>query len=76
MWTFWIYSKRELRRRKIFNYSDEHLIISMVNSLPPSWASQQLITIVKDEYIRRETEKHGIGAIPLQQVASSLGLIS
>jgi hypothetical protein len=36
MWTFWIYSKWELRRRKIFNYSDEHLIISMVNSLPPS----------------------------------------
>jgi hypothetical protein len=42
----------------------------------PFIPSLQLITIVKDEYIRRETEKHGIGAIPLQQVASSLGLIS
>jgi hypothetical protein len=38
--------------------------------------SQQLIRIVKDEYIRRKTEKHGIGAIPLHQVASSLGLKS
>ena len=74
------------------NFPDSFLSLVIANSLPPSWAefadsitdsrrdppipSQQLISSIKNEYIRRKIEKHGIGggAIPLHQVASSLGL--